>query len=80
MLLVVQQAEITIDQKVDFQIDGEYMGEIDHLTHLDSSFSGSCVDKLMSQTAPILLSFYGAIQWNQKSFYRTAHIFVSSGL
>jgi diacylglycerol kinase (ATP) len=25
------QAEITIDQKADFQIDGEYMGEIDHL-------------------------------------------------
>ncbi len=27
-----KQAEITINQKVDFQIDGEYMGEIDHLT------------------------------------------------
>lgn len=26
------QAEIKINQKVDFQIDGEYMGEIDHLT------------------------------------------------
>ena len=26
-----QQAEITINQKVDFQIDGEYMGEVDHL-------------------------------------------------
>jgi diacylglycerol kinase family enzyme len=27
-----RQAEIKINQKVDFQIDGEYMGEIDHLT------------------------------------------------
>jgi|SRR5688572_749428 len=27
-----EYAEIKIDQKVDFQIDGEYMGEIDHLT------------------------------------------------
>jgi diacylglycerol kinase family enzyme len=27
-----KQAEITIDQKVDFQIDGEYMGKIDRLT------------------------------------------------
>jgi diacylglycerol kinase family enzyme len=26
------EAEININQKVDFQIDGEYMGEIDHLT------------------------------------------------
>jgi diacylglycerol kinase family enzyme len=26
------RAEIKINQKVDFQIDGEYMGEIDHLT------------------------------------------------
>jgi diacylglycerol kinase family enzyme len=26
------KAEITIDQKVDFQIDGEYMGTVDHLT------------------------------------------------
>ena len=37
MLLVVQTAEIKIDQKVDFQIDGEYMGEVDRLTNLDSS-------------------------------------------
>ncbi|SKC39090.1 diacylglycerol/lipid kinase family protein [Ohtaekwangia koreensis] len=28
------KAEITIDQKTDFQIDGEYMGQIDHL-HID---------------------------------------------
>lgn len=27
-----ERAEIKIDQKVDFQIDGEYMGEVDHLT------------------------------------------------
>lgn len=27
-----EHAEIAIDQKVDFQIDGEYMGEVDHLT------------------------------------------------
>jgi diacylglycerol kinase family enzyme len=28
------KAEITIDKPVDFQIDGEYMGEINHL-HID---------------------------------------------
>jgi diacylglycerol kinase (ATP) len=27
-----ESAEIEIDRKVDFQIDGEYMGEVDHLT------------------------------------------------
>ncbi len=27
-----ERAEIEIDRKVDFQIDGEYMGEVDHLT------------------------------------------------
>jgi diacylglycerol kinase (ATP) len=27
-----ERAEIQIDQKVDFQIDGEYMGEVDHIT------------------------------------------------
>lgn len=31
-VISTEKAEIIIDQKVDFQIDGEYMGEIDHLT------------------------------------------------
>lgn len=31
-VITCNRAEIEIDQKVDFQIDGEYMGQIDHLT------------------------------------------------
>jgi diacylglycerol kinase (ATP) len=31
-VITCERAEIQIDQKVDFQIDGEYMGMIDHLT------------------------------------------------
>jgi diacylglycerol kinase family enzyme len=31
-VITCNRAEIRIDQKVDFQIDGEYMGQIDHLT------------------------------------------------
>ncbi len=31
-VITCERAEIQIDQKVDFQIDGEYMGIIDHLT------------------------------------------------
>ena len=30
-VITCANAEIKIDQKVDFQVDGEYMGEVDHL-------------------------------------------------